>query len=87
MVDLPEGTIFRNALEARANDIALKFQADDRMGNLLSFDYTVPDQLTVGGLEVEDGRRFEMVVTLAKSDSTTVDRETDKAIAAFDRDA
>ena len=85
MVDLPEGTVFRNALEERSNQIALKFQTDGRMLHSQSYDYTVPGQLTVTCFEVKGGRPFEYVVTLAKSDTTTVDRELTKTIAAYDR--
>jgi len=85
MVDLPETTIFRNALEERSNQIALKFQADGRMLHSQSYDYTVAGQLTVRCFESEGGKPFVFVVPLAKSDATTVDRELGKAVDAYDR--
>ena len=85
MVDLPEDTVFRTVFEERANQIAMKFQTDGRMLLQQSYDYSVPGQLTVTCLETEGGKPFVFVVTLAKSDATTVDRELGKAITAYDR--
>ena len=86
MVDLPEGTIFRNALEERTNQIALKFQADGRMLHSQSYDYTVPGQLTVTCFEAAGGRPFVFVLT-TKTSATFVDRELTKTVAAYDRGA
>ncbi len=84
MVDLPEGTIFRTVYEERANQIALKFQADGRMLYSQSYDYTVPGQLIVTCLEVEGGKPFVFVLT-KKTSVAQVDRELTKTVAAYDR--
>ncbi len=84
MVDLPEGTVFRNPFEERTNQIALKFQADGRMLHSQSYDYSVPGQMTVTALETEGGRPFVFVLT-TKTDATFVDRELTKSVAAYDR--
>ena len=84
MVDLPEGTLFRTVYEERANQIALAFQTDGRMGHSQSYDYTVPDQLTVTCFEVEGGKPFVFVLT-TKTSVTQVDRELTKTVSAYDR--
>ncbi len=84
MVDLPEGTVFRNAFEERANQIAMRFQTDGRMGHSQSYDYTVPGQLTVTCFETEGGKPFVLVLT-TKTSVTQVDRELTKKIATYDR--
>ena len=84
MVDLSEDTVFRTVYEERANQIALAFQTDGRMGHLQSYDYTVPDQLTVTCLESPGGRLFEFVLT-TKTSATQVDRDLSRNLAAYDR--
>ncbi len=84
MVDLPEGTVFRNAFEERANQIAMKFQTDGRMGHVQSYDFSVPGKLTVTCLETEDGDPLVFILT-TKTDVAFVDRELTKTIAAYDR--
>lgn len=87
MVDLPDNPVFRNALEERSNQIAMKFQADVRMQHSQSYDYSVPGVLTIRCLEAEGGRPFLFTVKIAKSDAITVERELDKAVTAYDRGA
>ena len=84
MVDLPEGTVFRTVYEERANQIAMRFQTDGRFGHSLSYDYTVPGQLTVTGLETAGGKPFVFVLT-TKTSVTQVDRELTKQVSAYDR--
>ena len=84
MVDLPEGTVFRTVYEERANQIAMKFEADGRMGHIQSYDHTVPGQLIVTCLEVEGGKPFVFVLT-TKTSVAQVDRELTKTLASYDR--
>ncbi len=83
MVDLPEGTVFRTVYEERANQIAMKFQADGRMLHLQSYDYTAPGQLTVTCFETEGGKPFEFALT-AKTSAGYVDSKLTKALSDFD---
>ena len=86
MVDLPEGTVFRTVYEERANQIAMKFQADGRMLQRQSYDYSAPGQLTVTCLETEGGALFVFVLT-SKTSATQVDRDLTKAVSSYDRAA
>ena len=86
MADLSEDTVFRTVYEERANQIAMKFQADGRMLQRQSYDYTVPGRLTVTCFETEGGRPFVFVLT-TKTSVAQVDRDLGKAIAAYDRAA
>ncbi len=78
-------TIFRNAFEERANQIAVFLEAEGRFGHLLSFDYSDPTKMTVTGIETAGGRPMVFVLTLAKRDAAYVDRELPKAIDTYDR--
>lgn len=84
MVDLPDNAQYRNAFEARANQIALKFEADGRMAHSQSFDYSVPGQMTVTCKETEEGDPFVFTLT-TKTDETFVDRELTKQLNSYDR--
>ncbi len=84
MVSLPEGTVFRTVFEERANQIALRFQADGRMLHSQSYDYSVPGQLTVTCFETEGGKPFVFTLT-TKISVMEVDRELTKTVAAYDR--
>lgn len=84
MVDISDGVVFRNDLEARSSQIALRLQASGRFGRLQSYDYSVPGQLTVTCKETEGGRLFVFVLA-EKTDEAFVDRELTKQLAAYDR--
>ena len=87
MVDASDGsTVFRTVYEERAHQIALRFQADGRMLQRQSYDYSVPGQLTITCLETAFGRPFVFVLT-SKTSATQVNRDLDKAITTYDRNA
>lgn len=85
MADFSDGsTTFRNVYEERANQIAMKFQTDGRMGQSQSFDYSVPGKLTVTCFETNGGLPFVFEVS-SKSSEAEVARDLSKAISAYDR--
>ena len=79
--------VFRNELEARAPEILMLLAAEEppRFGFQLSFDYSIPGQMTVTGREAAGGKPMTYTITLAKSGTTTVDRELRKAITSYDK--
>lgn len=85
MVDTSDDTVFRNAMEARANDIAMKFQTDGRMLHSQSYDYTGSSQMAVRCFETEGGKPFVFVVELAKSGAGAVDARLNKAVSDYDK--
>ncbi len=77
----------REEFQLRSRQISSYLDTEERFEHAKSFDYTVPDQLTVTCYESRGGRPLVFVLSATKFDATYVDRELAKAVTEYDRTA